>query len=312
MKDEMQNSYLFGPVPSRRLGLSLGVDIVPFKVCSLDCVYCQIGKTTEKSIARAEFVPVEPVLAELKEKLAQKLKADFITLSGSGEPTLNSKLGEFVERIKEITDIPVAIITNGTTLSDPAVRADCAKADIVLPSLDAADAATLEKLNRPHSSINVEAIVDGLVQFRKEFAGGIWLEVFLIEGLNTSKAQLGAIADAIKRIGPDKVQVNTAVRPTAEMNVKRIEPEKLSQYASQLGANAEVIADFSASHKTDRSAASCRDVLAALKRRPCSIDDICSALPISREDAGEYLEKLQQDGLIITDRRGDIVFYKAK
>ena len=129
-----KRSYLFGPVASRRLGLSLGVDIIPFKTCTLDCLYCQIGRTTEKTSRRSDFVPIEEVLAELKQRLAEGLEADYITLSGSGEPTLHLRIGELIDGIKGITDIPVAIITNGTLLHDENVRKDCCKADLVVPS----------------------------------------------------------------------------------------------------------------------------------------------------------------------------------
>jgi len=178
-----EKKYLYGPVPSRRLGLSLGVDIVPFKVCTLDCVYCQLGRASRKTIERREYVPVKAVLAELKERLAQGVKADFITISGSGEPTLNSQLGELIDGIKKITDIPVAILTNGTLLYRQNVRADCAKADVVLPSLDAGDEQTFQKMNRPYSGLSIEKLIEGLLAFRNEFAGEFVLEVFFVEGL---------------------------------------------------------------------------------------------------------------------------------
>ncbi|MHC4423584.1 MAG: radical SAM protein, partial [Planctomycetota bacterium] len=185
-----EKKYVFGPVPSRRLGRSLGVDIVPFKVCTLDCVYCQLGSTINKTIERKEYIPIEPVLAELKDRLDGGLQADFITVSGSGEPTLNSRLGELIDGIKKITDIPVAILTNGTLLYRGDVRADCAKADVVVPSLDAGDEETFRKINHPCSDISIEKLVSGLCAFRKEFAGQIWLEVFLAEDLNTNAEQI--------------------------------------------------------------------------------------------------------------------------
>ncbi len=240
--------YLYGPVPSRRLGLSLGVDIVSAKVCTLDCVYCQVGKTTEKTIERREFVAVEPVLAELKQRLAQGLKADFIAISGSGEPTLHSRLGEIIDGIKQITDIPLAVLTNGTLLYRQDVRADCAKADVVLPSLDAGDEQGFRKVNRPHKDISVGKLISGLCAFRNEFPGRIWLEVFLAEGLNTDTEQIAKIKDAVELIRPDKVQLNTAVRSTAEASVKRLDAGKLQAIAASLGANCEVVPDFSPRH----------------------------------------------------------------
>jgi wyosine [tRNA(Phe)-imidazoG37] synthetase (radical SAM superfamily) len=310
-KVAQEKKYLYGPVPSRRLGLSLGVDIVPFKVCTLDCIYCQLGGTTQKTTERAEYVPAEAVLAELEERLSQGLKADFITMSGSGEPTLNSRLGDLIDGIKKITDVPVAILTNGTLLYRRDVRADCAKADVVLPSLDAGDKGAFEQINRPHKDIIIENLVSGLCDFRNEFAGQIWLEVFLIEGLNTDAEQIAKIKEAIEKIRPDKVQLNTAVRPTAETGVKRLNPEKLQAVAEQLGDKAEVVADFSPGCCGEHIESKAEDVLSMLKRRPCSLNDICSALGIHSNEALKYVTHLQQQGVVHSSEKDGIVFFKA-
>jgi len=307
-------------VPSRRLGRSLGVDIVPFKLCSLDCVYCQLGKTTEKTLQRRDYVPVEAVLAELKDKLAAGLEADFLTIGGSGEPTLHSRLGELIEGIKKITDIPVAILTNGTLLYKKDVRADCAKADVVLPSLDAGDEQTYRRINRPHSGLSIEKLISGLCVFRKEFLGQIWLEVFLIDGFNTDNQQIAKIKEAIDRIRPDKVQLNTAVRPTAEPVIKALDAEKLQAIAGQLGENCEVIADFSPPSLCFAKRSSgggniegrAEDVLSMLKRRPCSLSDISSALGISRDEALKYITHFQQQGVIDSRQKDGVVFFSKR
>ena len=179
-----RKKFFYGPVPSRRLGLSFGVDIVPFKVCTLDCVYCQLGKTLTKTIERMDYGPIEPILAELRETLDKGLNTNFITIAGSGEPTLNLRLGELIEGIKKITDIPVAVLTNGTLFYQKDVRNDCAKADVVMPSLDAGDEETFQQINRPHGDINIKNLISGLSKFRDEFNGQIWLEVFFIENFN--------------------------------------------------------------------------------------------------------------------------------
>jgi wyosine [tRNA(Phe)-imidazoG37] synthetase (radical SAM superfamily) len=277
-------------VPSRRLGRSLGVDIVPFKVCTLDCVYCQLGKTTETTIERKDYFPVDAVLAELKEKLAQGVEADFIAISGSGEPTLNSRLGELVDGIKKITDIPVAILTNGTLLCRQDVRADCARADVVLPSLDAGDEQTFRRINRPHPGLS----------------------------------QIDKIKDAIKRIRPDKIHLNTPVRPAAEPGVERLGPEKLQAIAEQFGDKCEPVVDFLPRHyagagqskeedvlKKPAAARNVRILLSMLKRRPCSLNDICSTLGISREQALKYIDHFLQRGLIASEQREGTVFFKA-
>ncbi|MHC4912508.1 MAG: radical SAM protein [Planctomycetota bacterium] len=319
-----QEKYLYGPVPSRRLGRSLGVDIVPFKVCTLNCIYCQLGKATETTIERKDFVPVSEVLAELKEKLAQGLQADFITISGSGEPTLNSRLGELVDGIKKITDIPVAVVTNGTMLYRQDVRADCTRADVVLPSLDACDEQTFQRINRPHRGLSIAKLVNGLCAFRDDFSGQLWLEVFLIEGLNTDTAQIDRIKDAINRIRPDKIQLNTAVRPAAETEVKTFNPAGMKAIAKQFGDKCEVVASCSPPCSVGLNENTTEDVLAdpvarrraetllsMLKRRPCSLSDICSVLGIRRDEALKYINHFQQRGLIASEQRGPTVFFKA-
>jgi len=306
-----EQTYLFGPVPSRRLGLSLGVDIVPLKTCTLDCVYCQLAETTEKTVIRKEYVTVESVLNQLKQRLSNGLQADFITFSGSGEPTLNANLGEFIERIKEITNIPVAILTNGTLLYLPDVRADCAKADVVLPSLDAPDEQTFQKINRPHTDISFKNLVSGLCQFRKDFAGRIWLEVFLLEGINTSHRQIKKIADIIKKICPDKIQLNTAVRPPKDTTVKKVENEKLQQIAKLLGPKCEVVADFSTLSHQKNLQTKAEYVLSILKRRPCSLEDICAGLSIHQAEALKYISHFKHQGIIISEQKDGRLFFRA-
>jgi len=310
MPDEKK--YLYGPVPSRRLGLSLGIDIVPLKVCTLDCVYCQLGRTTEKTIERNNYVSAEEVLSELKNALSEGLEADYVTIGGSGEPTLNLELGKIVDGIKKITNIPVAILTNGTLFYRPDVRADCVKADVVIPSLDAGDEHTFRKINRPHKDINIEKVVSGLSTFRNEFSGQIWLEVFVVEGLNTDSEQIAKIKDIMHRIHPDKIQVNTAVRPTAEADIKRPNAKKLRTISNQLGPSCDIIADFSINHQSKHIEIKAENVLSMLKRRPCSINDICSSLGLTRNETLKYISHYQNQGIIDCEEQGDIIFYKAR
>jgi wyosine [tRNA(Phe)-imidazoG37] synthetase (radical SAM superfamily) len=320
-----KKKYLYGPVPSRRLGLSCGIDIVPLKVCTLNCIYCQLGKTPRTTIERKAYIPIESVLAELKEALVEGLKADYVTLAGSGEPTLNSRLGELIDGIKMLTNIPVAILTNGTLLYREDVRADCAKADVVMPSLDAGDEQTFQKINRPNSVISIEKLISGLCTFRKEFSGQIWLEVFFIEGFNTGSEHITKIKKAIEIINPDKVHLNTAVRPTAVPNIRRLNAEKLQEIANQLGPKCEVVADFfqmqsykQNSSKSEDSSESeslisrtAESLLSMLKRRPCSLDDICAGLGINQNEAQKYISYFQYSGLIQSEEIGGIVFFKA-
>jgi len=303
--------YLYGPVLSRRLGLSLGIDIVPFKVCTLDCVYCQLGGTTKKTVERKDYVPIEAVLAELRDALKEGPEADFITISGSGEPTLNLRLGELIDGIKNITDVPVAIMTNGTLFYREDVRADCAKADVVVPSLDAGDEETFQKVNRPYKDISIEKLVAGLCAFRQKFTGQIWLEVFLVEGLNTEITEIDKIKGLIKRIRPDKVQLNTAVRPTADPAIKRIDAEKLELIARQIGQGCEVVADLPPRHSGKHTHSRTEDILSMLKRRPCSLSDICSGLGIHRNEALKHITELRHQGLIGSEEKDGKTFFKA-
>jgi wyosine [tRNA(Phe)-imidazoG37] synthetase (radical SAM superfamily) len=320
-----EKKYFYGPVPSRRLGRSFGVDIVPFKVCTLDCIYCQLGKTTEKSIERKAYVSAETIIAELKDALGQGLKTDYITIAGSGEPTLNSKLGEIIEQIKEVTDIPVAVVTNGTLLYRADVRADCAKADVVLPSLDAGDERTFQKINRPHRDISIEMLISGLCEFRKEFAGQLWLEVFFVDAVNTDAEQIAKIKTVIERISPDRVQLNTAVRPTAETTIRKLDADKLSSIAECLGPNCEIIADFSPASDSEflsgeesesfdpdfATNSTIKTLFSMLKRRPCSIDDICSGMNIARHEALKYVTDLLDRGVICSEKKDDKIFFKV-
>jgi wyosine [tRNA(Phe)-imidazoG37] synthetase (radical SAM superfamily) len=308
-----KRKYLYGPVPSRRLGRSLGVDIMPLKVCTLDCVYCQLGKTLTKTIERKDYAPIQSVLAELRETLVEGVEADFITVAGSGEPTLHARLGELIDGIRQITKTAVAILTNGTLLYRPDVRADCAKADVVMPSLDAADELTFGRINRPYPGINAEKVISGLCAFRKEFPGRIWLEVFVVEGINTDPKQIAAIRDAVERIKPDKVQLNTAVRPTADPHIKRLSPDRLRDIAAQLGPGCEVVADFSPGRHVApaESQTPAEALFSMLKRRPCSLNDISASLGISRNEVLTHISDLQRRGLIQPEEKGGSIFFKA-
>jgi wyosine [tRNA(Phe)-imidazoG37] synthetase (radical SAM superfamily) len=303
--------YIYGPVPSRRLGLSLGVDIVLAKTCTLDCVYCQLGRTTEKTVDRRNFVDIEMVIAELKECLACGYRPDFITIGGSGEPTLNSQLGELIKSIRRITDIRVAILTNGTLLYRQDVRADCARADVVLPSLDAGDEDTFKRINRPHRDISIGKLISGLCAFRKEFNGEIWLEVFLVEGINTSPSQIAEIKNAIERICPDKVQLNTAVRPVTDVAIKKVDTGKLQAIAAKLGDRCEVVANLTLHRHGSYVENLAESLISMLKRRPCTLDDICAGLGVNKSEALKYIEYFQRMGMISSQKHGGATFFRV-
>ena len=207
-------NHLFGPVPSRRLGMSLGIDLIPKKVCSLNCVYCEVGRTTDLTTDRLEYVKYESVVAELEKFMSNNPKIDYFTFSGSGEPTLNSRIGDILKFIKEkYPEIKTAILTNGTLLYDKNLRRELMDADVILPSLDAASRDVFRKINRPDKKLNIETYIQGLVDLRKEYKGKIWLEVFLLKGYNDAKEELKLLKEAILKIKPDIVQLNTLDRP---------------------------------------------------------------------------------------------------
>ncbi len=308
----VDQQYLFGPVPSRRLGLSLGVDIVPLKTCTQNCIYCQLGVACRQIMQRQSFVPVEDVLSQIKAKITDGLRADFITFSGSGEPTLNKDIGRIIDGIRKLTDIRIAVITNGTLLSDPQVRADCCKADVVLPSLDAGDAETFEKINRPHKNIRFETFVEGLCRFRDAYDGQIWLEVFLVASVNTGADQIEKMSGIIEQIRPDKVQLNTAVRPTAEAAAKQVGEEELCEIAGRLAPNAEVIADFARKDDGQTALPNADGILEMLKRRPCSLEDICNGLGIDPDEATRHIAALEAQNKIASQIKDDRTFYLPK
>ncbi|MCP4455277.1 MAG: radical SAM protein [Planctomycetes bacterium] len=302
---------IFGPVPSRRLGFSLGIDLVPYKVCSLDCVYCQIDRTTDKTLARKEYVCIRTILDQLKTRLAEGVKADVISLTGSGEPTLNAGLGDLIQGIRTLTSIPIAIITNSTLLNDPEVRAHCAKVDILLPSLDAVMPEAYAEVNRPHETLTAQTLIQGLVDFRSEFTGQIWLEVFLVEGMNTDPDHLQAMSRAIERIAPDRVQLNTAVRPTADSGIARLSPERMLALANQLGPKCEIIADFSKAPSTVEETIGSAHILNLVDRHPSSMSDIRACLGLSAARAQTLITPLTESGQVVWEQRDRITYYST-
>jgi len=301
--------YVFGPVPSRRLGRSLGVDLVPFKTCTFDCIYCQLGWTTCQTVERKEWAPMDAVLDELKCRLA--CRPDYITLSGSGEPTLHSRMGEIIEHIQAMTALPVAVLTNGSLLWQPQVRAELALANVVLPSLDAGDAAKFNFINRPHASLSFEQVVEGLIAFRREFTGRYWLEVFLLAGYTASLADVDRIAALVRKIRPDRVQLNTVARPPAEEFALSVAPEELARLACRFRPRAQVVAERPArlAHKSRKLDA--RVVFDLLRRRPCTAQDVARGLGVNRLETLKRLEALVARGGIETSRHAGEIYYRA-
>jgi len=302
--------YIFGPVPSRRLGRSLGVDLVPFKTCTYNCIYCQLGRTTNKTVERREWVPLDDVLTQLREKLITA--PDYITLSGSGEPTLYSRLDELIDRIRSLTDIPVAVLTNGSLLWQPEVRRQLLNAHLVIPSLDAGDGAMFRAVNRPHKSISFEKMLEGLTAFRQEYQGDYWLEVFFLAGHTAIESEVRKISDCVRQIMPDRIQLNTATRPTAENYACKVERSFLEKFALWFDPSAEVIADYRGIHGESSFQSGAQGVLEMIRRRPCSLEDIVYGLDMHRNEVIKYIEELVENKMIETRIFGGKVFYYGR
>ncbi|MCE5341403.1 MAG: radical SAM protein [Planctomycetaceae bacterium] len=306
-KSIQNKAHVFGPVPSRRLGRSLGIDLIPHKTCTYDCLYCQVGLTTEKTATRQSWIAVDDIIAELKGKLLTK--PDCITLSGSGEPTLYIHCGKLIAEIKKITDVPIAVITNGSLLWMPEVRSELLAADIVMPSLDAGDEEMLKKINRPAPEITFDKMLQGLIDFRKEYKGKYWLEVFLIAGLNDSDEQIAKIAECVKKINPDRIQLNTVSRPPAE-KVAAMTPQRLDEIAKRIGNNAEVIADFKGV-VSETFASNSEDIVEMLRRRPCSADDIAAGLKLSKLEVLKAVTELMKSKKVESVQQNNKTYYKS-
>jgi len=318
MKANMKNNqdkvfkHIYGPVPSRRLGRSLGVDLVPFKVCTYDCVYCQLGRTTNKTVERGAYVDVGEVLEELGRKLAEGDTPDYISLAGSGEPTLNLGLGELIAGIKKMTEIPVAVLTNGSLLWRKDVQDELMAADLVLPSLDAGDRQLFEHVNRPHPGIGFEQMVEGLVTFTKRFPGEVWLEVMLLAGMTGISADVKRIAELVQRINPARTQLNTVCRPPAEDFAFPLPPERMCSLAKLFPGKVEIIAETSSAQADSLRGAHDEELLALLCRRPCTPSGVAQGLGIHLTEAIKHLEALLAAGKLEKVFVEGNLFYQPK
>ena len=308
--------HLFGPVMSRRLGISLGIDLVPYKYCPLNCVYCEVQRTTHQVTKREAFYNIREILAELDSFLATNPHLDYITFSGAGEPTLNSSLGEIVSYIKsKYPSYKLALLTNGILFSQKEVRNEVLSCDIVLPSLDSATQEGFEKINRPCPELKVEDLIEGLIQFRHEYKGIIWLEVFLVLGINTGEEEISALAKAINRINPDLVQLNCLDRPGAEDWVKPLPLNILKQIKTQLKEQVCVPVEIIAKVKYKPAESQLDSELIellhnTLKRRPSTAEDLSAMLDIHINEISKVLRQLHLEKKISAIRESRGVFYK--
>lgn len=302
--------HIFGPILSRRLGVSLGIDPIPYKTCNFDCIYCELGKTTTKTTIRKEYISKDLILKQLEGYLSRlSFLPDYITISGSGEPTLNIKIGEIIRGIKQITPTPVAVITNSSLLFNDKVKDDLLEADIVLPSLDAASLSIFKYINRPQLSlnynsnetqsiINLNNIIQGLTDFRKAFSGKIWLEILFCQVVNGDKNEVERIREIAEQVVPDKIQLNTVIRPPSEDFAYPLSEYQLHLIKQKLGMRSEIISNISLPEWPTHFADEEKNILNLISRRPCTCNDLSRSLGVSSSEVLPVLNKLMQKGQV--------------
>ena len=296
--------YTFGPVRSRRLGISLGVDLLTHKTCSLDCIYCECGATTDLRVSRKSFFPVQKVIEELNKVLAKKPKLDYITFSGSGEPTLSEDLGIVITYLKNhYPEYKIALLTNATLLFDPTVRSNLLPLDLIVPSIDAVSLEIFQKINKPHPILNMDEMLDGLIQFRKDYKGMFWIEIFIVPGLNDTIDEITKIRQICLKLSPNKIQLNTLDRPCQTKWVRPALFESLLEIQNLLQPLPVEIISFpkKINNNTDKHLLKDQtsdDIMAILKRRPSTIEDLSLTLNMKIVHINKSLKVLEENGLI--------------
>lgn len=310
---ESNYSILFGPVPSRRLGRSLGVDLVPPKTCTLDCVYCECGATTNQTIQRKEYVPSRSVLEELGRYLDASPELDYITFSGSGEPTLSSTLGKTISYLKaNYPGYNVALLTNSTLLHDPQVRTEISACDLILPSLDAVSQDVFEKINRPIPGFDCSLVLQGLESLAKEFKGKLWIEVFIVGGINDTESELGLLKEALAGITPSRVQINTLDRPGTCSRIEPVPADRLCEIADFfLPLPVEIISRNSISYKFDlKGNLNAGAVISALKRRPSTIEDLAVISNTNINIVKDMIDEMVSRKQVAVENLSGKIFYR--
>ena len=304
-------NYFYGPVPSRRLGFSLGVNLLPKKTCSFDCLYCQLGQSGKKTAKRLSCLKLFKFKEDLKEIISQNPEINYITISGSGEPTLRKGLDKVIAAIKKITKnkYPVAVITNSSLLYKGEVRDELKKADLIVPSLDAAIEETFSKINRPLKGITLKKIVGGLISLRKEFKGEIWLEIMLIAGINDSKKEIEKFKEIIDKINPDKIQLNLPVRP-AGVKISFPSRKKIERIKKGLGKGSKVVVKFSFKKSGGKAYRNLkRDIFYFLKVRPATLEDLTRSLTARSKEITKQLVLLLEEKKIKKSRHRGVKYF---
>lgn len=311
MTSQYDAKYVYGPVTSRRLGLSLGIDLVPGKICDFDCIYCQVGLTLALTMERRPYVRADDVLTQLGRATDQVGGIDYLTLSGSGEPTLNSEIGVIIKGLKAMSRIPVAVITNGSLFFLPEVQNDLLQANVVLPTLCTARATTFARINRAHPSLTIERIIEGQVKFRELYKGKIWLEIMLIKEFNDSPDELELLRAATRRINPDKIQLNTVVRPPSNQSARPLPIEELRSIRGFFGAGCEVVAESTSGAGPAELSAQQGKILELTKRRPVTLHDIALGLGLDTSQVQTELARLLDTMQIECVEHHGVKYYRA-
>jgi wyosine [tRNA(Phe)-imidazoG37] synthetase (radical SAM superfamily) len=310
----MRSQYVFGPVASRRLGVSLGIDLVPSKTCSLNCVYCEAGETDALLLERREYVPIDEVLVQLEKVLESKIKIDYLTFSGAGEPTLNSGIGRVVDFIKSrYPQYPVCLLTNGTLLGDPQLQKEIEQVDLVIPSLDASSQEEFDKINRPVPGLDFDSFCRGLFEYGRIRTSKVWLELFIVPDINDSDESIARFAGIVKAFNPDKVQLNTLDRPGCVDWIKPSSRENTLRFVRALEpfVPVEAVGPFRYKSAALRSDVSLEEfdqqIIDLVGRRPCTVDDLRVALGADEKTVKAHLDILLRSGRIQSERqpRGD-------
>lgn len=289
--------FLFGPVPSRRLGRSLGISPIPKKTCNYSCIYCQLGRTNKMTNIRQEFFKIENILNEFKIYLKDSDKFDIITIVGEGEPTLYSQLGNLILELKKLTDKPIAVITNGALFSDENVFKELLNADFVLPSLDAYNEELSKKIDRPHGSISFEKEINGLINFSNTYKGNLWIEIMLIDGFNSDKNSISNFKKLLRKIKYDRLYLNTPVRPPAENFVKTVSKSFMEYASKELGGiSIDMLSSgFFFSEIKDPIEA----ILSIIRRHPMNQFELESFLQSRKiKDINKFIEKIEENNKV--------------
>ena len=315
---QIKTKCVFGPVPSRRLGLSLGIDLLPFKTCSMDCVYCECGATTNLTCERREYFPTDAVIAEIDSVLAKKPKIDCVTFSGVGEPTLHSGIGRIISHIRgHYPDLRICLLTNSSMLGDPALLEELQGISLIIPSLDGSNEEELFKINRQHAAVTLKSVMAGLLAFRTRYPEiTMWLEIFIVPGVNDSPGSAARFRDLAAQIRPDKVQLNSLDRPGVLDWVRNAEPAVLDRIAAVISqaAPVEIVSRHQKQVRIQNGQPDVTQynelILKTLRSRPCTAEDLVSTLGIPADRIEPHLRRMERAGLVIPEPGTRGTFYR--